>query len=211
MTATSDTAQQERDDLCSADSANNSPSMQTEEVSDAVQRITEWSNQIKKHESVSWERMPEIDLYMDQVLTYMDKQLNLFQRDESSKLLTSSMINNYVKDGLLPRPDHKKYSRDHLAAIMIICMLKQVLSIPDISTLSKSLLTDTPVNKLHDSFCAKQNAALSEICGRVDQCAKLGESELKHLALTLSIEANARRIAAERILSELADKMGAKK
>ena len=170
---------------------------------DPIERILQWSQQAKEYETVSWDHMPEIDIYMDQVITYMDKQLRLFQVKENSKLLTSSMINNYVKDGLLPRPDHKKYSREHLAGLLIICMLKQVLSISDISALSQELSLESSPEQLHSIFCSIEKSALQEVCERVENTAPQGESQLKQLAFTLSIEATARRAAAERILGEL--------
>ena len=86
---------------------------------------------------------------------------------------------------------------------MMICLLKQVLSIPDIALLVGSLWEDSEADILHDTFCAAQKAALSEVCDRVSETAPRGETDLKRLALALAIEANARRIAAERILSEL--------
>ena len=170
---------------------------------DPIERILQWSQQAKEYETVSWDHMPEIDLYMDQVITYMDKQLRLFQVKENSKLLTSSMINNYVKDGLLPRPDHKKYSREHLAGLLIICMLKQVLSISDISALSQELSLESSPEQLHSIFCSIEKSALQEVCERVENTAPQGGSQLKQLAFTLSIEATARRAVAERILGEL--------
>ena len=170
---------------------------------DPIERILQWSQQAKEYETVSWDHMPEIDLYMDQVITYMDKQLRLFQVKENSKLLTSSMINNFVKDGLLPRPDHKKYSREHLAGLLIICMLKQVLSISDISALSQELSLESSPEQLHSIFCSIEKSALQEVCERVENTAPQGESQLKQLAFTLSIEATARRAVAERILGEL--------
>ena len=180
-----------------------------------LDKIKDWCESVKGFEAVPWDRMPEIDLYMDQVLTYMDKQLRLFKRNENSKMLTSSMINNYVKDSLLPRPEHKKYGKDHLAILMVIYMLKQVLSIPDIATLTQTLLRDTTVERMHELFCEEQKAALSSVCSRVRDTLNDGEIPLRHLAMTLALEANARRIAAERILCELsssqAEKGGAKK
>lgn len=170
---------------------------------DPIEHILDWSHQAKVYETVPWDRMPEIDLYMDQVITYMDKQLHLFQSKENSKLLTSSMINNYVKDGLLPRPNHKKYSREHLAGLLIICILKQVLSIPDISALSQELSLESSTEQLHHIFCEIQKSALQEVCSRVEDTAQQGEAQLKQLAFTLSIEATARRAAAERILCAL--------
>lgn len=171
-------------------------------MSEATDQISEWAKNIKEYSAVDWDRLPEIYLYMDQVLTYMDKQLCLFERNNNS-LLTSSMINNYVKDGVLPRPEQKKYSREHLALLMVICMLKQVLSIQDVSWLIKTLLKDAPQNEMYDHFCSAQSAALQGVCERVEAAAPQGEAELTRLAIELSVEANARRTASERILGEL--------
>ncbi len=169
-----------------------------------VENMINWIQQIRNYEAVSWDRMPEIDLYMDQVITYLDRQLSLFQRNDASKLLTSSMVNNYVKDKLLPRPEHKRYAREHLAALLVICLLKQALSIPDIATLSHYLQTDCPIDQLYGDFCQRQKEALNDVCTRVEQAAGEGETALMQLALSFSLEGTARRIAAERILSELA-------
>ncbi len=172
-------------------------------MSEALEKVAEWAKEIKEYGAVQWDRLPEIYLYMDQVLTYMDKQLNLFERSDNT-LLTSSMINNYVKDGVLPRPEQKKYSRDHLALLTVICLLKQVLSIPDISILIKALLEDASKSEMYDRFCDAQSAAMKEVCKRVESAVPKGEAELTRLAIELSVEANARRTASERILSELA-------
>ena len=99
------------------------------ETGDTIAKILAWSKEIRTSNAVEWDRLPEIYLYMDQVLTFMNKQLRLYERDNGEVLLTSSMINNYVKVGVLPRPEQKKYSREHLAILLVICMLKQVLSI----------------------------------------------------------------------------------
>ena len=103
--------------------------------SDAIQK---WCEELDQYQPQPWERMPEIYLYMDQVLSYMEKQLGIFDRNGEG-VLTSSMVNNYVKAGVLPRPEKKKYSRDHLAMLTMICMLKSSLSIPDISSLMNLL------------------------------------------------------------------------
>lgn len=173
-------------------------------MSEATDKIIEWAEKTKESDTVGWDRLPEIYLYMDQVLTYMNKQLCLFERDENTCLLTSSMINNYVKDGVLPRPEQKKYSREHLAILTVICMLKQVLSIQDISTLIKILLQSASQSEMYDRFTEAQVAAMKDVCKRVIDTASHGEADLTRLAIELSVEANARRTAAERILSELA-------
>lgn len=174
------------------------------EKNDTIDKILAWSREIRTSNAVEWNRLPEIYLYMDQVLTYMNKQLRLYERNENESLLTSSMINNYVKDGVLPRPEQKKYSREHLAILLVICMLKQVLSIQDISSLIRTLLKDASQSEMYNRFCEAQSAALQQVCDRVEKAAPKGEAELTRLAIELSVEANARRTASERILSELA-------
>ncbi|HCR42965.1 MAG TPA: hypothetical protein DIV41_00140, partial [Ruminococcaceae bacterium] len=103
----------------------------------------------------------------------------------------------------LPRPQQKKYSREHLALLTVICMLKQVLTIQDIKTLITTLLQDASQSEMYDRFSEAQVAAMKDMSGRVMETASKGESDLTRLAIELSIEANARRTAAERILSEL--------
>lgn len=166
--------------------------------------ILQWTDEVREQEPLKWERMPEIDLYMDQVITYMEKQLAVYCRNEESKLLTPSMINNYVKESLLPRPEKKKYNRDHLAALTMICLLKSELAIPDISQLRTFALETSSEQELYDGFIAAQNAALQQVAEQLREADS--EEALRSLALTLALEANARRIAAEKILETLGEK-----
>ena len=172
-------------------------------MNDGIEKIKEWAQEMENYEAIPWDRLPEIDLYMDQVITYMDRQLDGFQRIKANKLLTPSMINNYVKDKVLDRPEQKKYSRNHLALLTFICMLKPVLAIQDISSLLHALLQDDTKQELYDTFCSFQSQALHEVCGQVLATAEKGKPELIKLAVLLSVEANARRTAAERIVAEL--------
>lgn len=81
------------------------------------------------------EDVPGIDLYMDQVTTFMDSQLKSSKRYEDDKILTKTMINNYAKNHLLPPPDRKKYSREHMLLLIFIYYFKNILSINDIQNL----------------------------------------------------------------------------
>ena len=101
----------------------------------AAQAVADWAKEGEQSAPPAWEELPGIPLYMDQVILYLGESLRLFQPEEGSGLLTSSMINNYVKHGLIPHPEKKKYTKEHLAGLMAVCMLKQVLSIQDIQTL----------------------------------------------------------------------------
>ena len=79
--------------------------------------------------------IPNIDLYMDQVTTFMDTHLEATKRNEEDKILTKTMINNYAKNNLLPSPEKKRYSREHLLVLIFIYYFKNILSINDIQTL----------------------------------------------------------------------------
>ena len=172
-------------------------------MSEAAARVQEWIKQIQQYRPVDWDRLPELYLYMDQVLSYMDKQLELFERNPEDPLLTSSMVNNYVKAGVLPRPEQKKYSREHLTLLTLICLMKSVLSIPDISALLRCQLKEHTEKDLYETFCSAQSRALQEVCQRVQEGNEKGEDSLTQLAMELSV-ASARRTAAERILTEIA-------
>ena len=91
-------------------------------------------------EHIKLEDIPNIDLYMDQVTTFMDKQLkNTTRNPEGDKILTKTMINNYAKNDLLPPPVKKKYNKEHIVLLIFIYYYKGILSISDIQTLLKPL------------------------------------------------------------------------
>lgn len=76
--------------------------------------------------------IPDIPLYMDQVLSFMDEQLVSYKRFEDDKILTKTMINNYTKNNLIPPPEKKKYSKNHMILLIFIYYFKNFLSISDI-------------------------------------------------------------------------------
>lgn len=84
---------------------------------------------------ISPDIIPGIDLYMDQITSFMNSQLASSKRHEEDKLLTKTMINNYTKNNLLPPPNKKKYSKEHLLTLIFIYYLKNFLSISDISAI----------------------------------------------------------------------------
>ena len=94
--------------------------------------ITEILNSFARLDYIKPEEIPNIDLYMDQVTTFMDSRLASSRRYDSDKILTKTMINNYAKNKLLPPPVKKKYSRNHMLMLIFIYYFKNLLSINDI-------------------------------------------------------------------------------
>jgi hypothetical protein len=97
---------------------------------------------LEEIESFNINDIPNIDLYMDQVTTYLNGKFNTSKRHDDDKLLTKTMINNYAKSRLLPPPEKKKYSKDHMIILILIFFFKNVISINDIQTIVTPLLKD---------------------------------------------------------------------
>lgn len=90
---------------------------------------------ISRIDYVKADEIPNIDLYMDQVTTFMNDHMKSSKRYEDDKILTKTMINNYAKNELLPPPLKKKYSKEHVMVLIFIYYFKNILSIKDIETL----------------------------------------------------------------------------
>jgi DNA-binding transcriptional MerR regulator len=103
--------------------------------------LEELLNKLNNASHISSKDIPNIDLYMDQVTTFMDHNLGLIKRNRDDKTLTKTMINNYSKFQLLPPNNKKKYSKNHIQLLILIYNLKHSLSIQDISLLLKPLNT----------------------------------------------------------------------
>ena len=124
---------------------------------------------ISRIDYIKPEDIPNIDLYMDQVTTYMDTQLSSSKRYEKDKILTKTMINNYAKNDLLPPPLKKKYSREHLLVLIFIYYFKNLLTITDIQSLLKPI-TDIqallkPITDTY--FSSSENLSLEDIYNEV--------------------------------------------
>lgn len=130
----------------------------TVNTNDLLNSILESISKIDYVKSID---IPNIDLYMDQVTTFMNKQMHSAKRYEEDKVLTKTMINNYTKNNLLPPPKKKKYTKEHLLVLTFIYYFKSFLSIKDIEILLKPITeryfhTDEQFNLTHiyDEVCA---------------------------------------------------------
>ena len=104
--------------------------------------VAAWSAGLAAQRLPRWDELPDIDLYLDQVLTLLDKYLGPFLPENGGHALTASMINNYVKLRIVPAPVKKRYGRVQLAYLLVIGLLKQVLPIPDVKALLESQFQD---------------------------------------------------------------------
>lgn len=100
-----------------------------------------------------WEEIPTLGLYMDQVVTVIDQALSPLIGFNDEAIITPAMINNYVKLGMVRKPDKKKYSREHIASLIVITVLKQSTAIGDIRLGIDNALQSSDPQSCYDSFC----------------------------------------------------------
>jgi len=173
------------------------------------------------------EDLPNIDLYMDQVTTFMEDQLASTKRHDDDKILTKTMINNYTKNNLLPPPVKKKYSREHLLLLVFIYYFKNILSIKDIETvlapLTEKYFPDGSSFELADIYkevCKIEKEQLDSIKENVTATYEKSAETFTHLAdgedkeilqqfafiCSLSFDVYIKKMIIERIIDDLSSK-----
>lgn len=171
-----------------------------------MKELTELIARLTTERPADWENLPDIELYRDQVLSYMKRQHSL-QPDGAQ--LTGAMINNYIKSGLLPRTNGKKYTRDHLVYLTAICSLKQVLSVGATDDLMKLQPMITDAKGFYEQYLEKMETAFRETAECLDD--NDTKEQLAAAALEMAISSYARKLACEKLLDLLKDKAPAHK
>ena len=126
--------------------------------------IEEVANRIRSLDYIKSDDIPEIDLYMDQVIKFMDDHFASLKRYEGDKMLTKAMINNYTKNRLLPPPEKKKYGQDHMLILIFIYYFKNVLSIKDINSILTPLTENFFEEKDRDVLLRDIYNEVFEVC-----------------------------------------------
>ena len=166
--------------------------------------------------------IPNIDLYMDQVTTYLNDKFANTKRHEDDKLMTKTMINNYVKSRLLPSPEKKKYTKDHMMVLVMIYFFKNIISINDVNKLITPLLDsyfhneEIPLENIINTFLtfAKQCNLTDTILTEYNECREIfkdadvkDKEYLETMGLTtmLSYDTFVRKIVIEKLIDSLPD------
>lgn len=140
-----------------------------------------------------WEQLPQIALYMDQVLLVLNQTLAPLGRPEEP-MITSTMINNYVKMKLAAPAVKKKYDREHMARFIMVCLMKKVLTMAEITALLDRLLQSWSLEEIYGLFCRELELRLHSLDG--------ADSENCPQALAAAVRATACKIVLEQMLDE---------
>lgn len=145
-----------------------------------------------------WEQLPDLGLYMDQVILYIDQRCRAFSSTQKN-YMTPAMINNYVKSGLIKRPTGKKYDRIQLAQLMMLCTLKQAASLDEM----KQLITPTDaqsVQQIYEGFCETQARVIQSLAARPPEATAMEYAiEAAAFRILCSASLAAANLAAEKL------------
>lgn len=110
-----------------------------------------------------FQQLPRVPLYKDQVIIYIENILKPITFNSKEKILTPTMVNNYVKQKVVAAPVDKKYNESQVAYLIVICILKQVFSITEVSELLEIQTSSYPIEAAYDYFCTELEKALNSV------------------------------------------------
>lgn len=119
-----------------------------------------------------WNEFPNVDLYIDQVVCLLESYLSEYiksDNDKEDKIITKTMINNYVKHNIIKPPVNKKYNKEHLAYLFVVFILKQVYSISEIKKLIDLAIETSDTEQAYNRFCTElEDAVKSTFLGSIE-------------------------------------------
>ena len=167
--------------------------------------IKETVESVAKHKLPRWNELPDLDIYMDQVLSLMARYFDGYPGADD-KGLTSSMVNNYVKLGIMPAPKSKKYNREHLAHLIIICVLKTIMPISQIGQLiSAKVGYDASYENLYNRFCDYYESSVSTITQSTERLAE-SDYDCVEIIFSSALRAHAEQTVALGLMKLSSDK-----
>jgi hypothetical protein len=151
-------------------------------------------------------KIPNIDLYMDQILTFFDDSFGFFRREPEESILTKAMVNNYVKADVMEKPSKKKYNKSQVMKLIMIYQLKQVLAINDILVLfNEAGKMGLKADRLYERFLGAENSSYAQLADDYDRLLKEETSRetVIDAILRLTTESCAKKRLAEKLLDRL--------
>ena len=142
-------------------------------------KLRRWENYLKDFRLPQWDELPDMDLYMDQVVMLLQRYLNFLPEDEhGNAAITASIINNYVRLKIMPPPVKKKYTRVHMAYLIMVCSLKQSVNIPYIQKMLPLGLPEEEVRRIYEGYVKTHH----EVCLAFIHLVRSGADDVLHSA-----------------------------
>lgn len=171
-------------------------------------KLRRWEKYLDKYTLPTWEELPTIDLYMDQVVILLGKYLDFLPADEANgKVVSATAINNYVRMRIVPPPDRRKYSRIHMAYLIMICSLKQSISIAYISRMIPIGLSEDEVRVIYDGYVQQHRAAADYFTRQVKSAtsdilypSEKSDFKVSNFVTSVAVISGLSRLLAEKII-----------
>lgn len=174
------------------------------DLKSAIGQLEQWEKSVTAFHLPSWEELPALPLYMDQVIFLLNDYLSLFSLEEGEeKQVTSAMVNNYVKNKLVPAPIKKRYGKMHLAYLIMVCLLKQSMNTADIPSIVPVKADEDAVKAIYAAFSACFLEAAARHGENIRQAAQplaAGDTPVECLIFQTAAQANLSRILTQRLL-----------
>ena len=174
-----------------------------------TEKLRKWERFLQEYALPTWDMLPGIDLYMDQVIVLLTQYLNFLPREDGGENVTTpAMINNYVKMKVLPPPVKKRYSRVHLAYLIIVCMLKQTVGIAMVQQILPCDASEEKVHAVYDAFARMHKVVSTTFATQVRAAAtpvllsaEPDDSAVGCLILQSAIAASLFKLLTEKLIS----------
>ena len=173
-----------------------------------VQRMRKWESYLNEHALPKWEELPALDLYMDQVVALINGYLGFLPKEVGmDAVVTAAAINNYVRKKIVPPPVKKRYSRIHLAYLLMICSLKQGVSISYVQQMIPVTLSEETVRTVYDQFVEQHRRTTLYFVEQVNRITpailaedKTDDQRLSNVVTAFAVVAGLSRMSTEKLL-----------
>ena len=174
-------------------------------------KLRRWEKYLLNYRLPAWEEIPDFGLYMDQVVTLLTGYLDYMPPElKEEQVITPAAINNYVRKKIMPEPVKKKYYRTHIAYLIMICTLKQCMSIATLQTMIPMGLSETELERTYTAFAARHRASARFFIEQVREVAagildhedqtEISTSDTVDLITTSAVVSGFSRLLAEKLL-----------
>lgn len=168
------------------------------------EKLLNWEETLQGYSLPDWEALPALPLYMDQVVYLLNQYLSVPPAQEEERAVTPAMINNYVKLKIIPAPVKKRYSREHLAYLLMVCVMKQTLNTADIRRLLPGNPAQETARTTYASFVSAFHDMKAYYAAEVRKAAKPvweeNGPEVSQLIFKASAAANLSKLLAEQLI-----------
>ncbi len=174
-------------------------------------KLRRWEKYLLNYRLPAWEEIHDIGLYMDQVVTLLRQYLDYLPPElKEEQVITPAAINNYVRKKIMPEPVKKKYYRTHIAYLIMICTLKQCMSISTLQTMIPMGLSETELERTYTAFAARHRASARFFIEQVREVAagildhedqtEISTTDTVDLITTSAVVSGFSRLLAEKLL-----------